>query len=91
MDTFLSDLYDRGIVKAAVAGPTTPPCPEASAVKSLEAEIKAPAKKVTPPEIPTAAEKKAEMVITAMRATRNVPIHIKKAAAKYLGQKLARR
>lgn len=91
MDTFLTDLYDRGMAKVAVAGPPTPPCPEASAVKSLDAEIKAPAKKTTPPEEPTAAEKKAELVLTAMRATRNAPEHIKHAAARYLGQKLARK
>jgi hypothetical protein len=91
MDTFLSDLYGRGVVKIAVAGPATPSCPEASAVKPLDAEIKAPAKKVTPPEMPTAAEKKAEMLVTAMRAVRSAPPHIKQAAARYLGQKLARR
>lgn len=91
MDTFLTDLYDRGMAKVAVAGPSTPPVPVASAVKPLDAEIKAPAKKTTPPEEPTAAEKKAELVLTAMRATRNAPGHIKQAAARYLGQKLARR
>jgi uncharacterized membrane protein len=91
MDTFLIDLYDRGMAKVAVAGPSTPPAPVAAAVKPLDAEIKAPAKKTTPPEEPTAAEKKAELVLTAMRATRNAPGHIKQAAARYLGQKLARR
>ncbi|CAB4131619.1 hypothetical protein UFOVP276_46 [uncultured Caudovirales phage] len=97
MDTFLSDLYDRGVVKVAVAGPSTPSSPEASAVKPLDAETKAPAKKVTPPEMPTKseekseAEKKAEMIVTAMRAVRDAPQHIKQAAAKYVGQKLVRR
>ena len=91
MDTFLTDLYDRGMAKVAVAGPATPPCPEKSEVKSLDAAITAPAKKTTPLEEPTAAEKKAEMVLMAMKATKNAPAHIKQAAARYLGQKLSGR
>lgn len=88
MDTFLTDLYDRGLAKVAVAGPSTPPKPEASAVKTLDADSKALAKKTTPPEEPTAAEKKAELVLTAMRATRDAPAHIKTAAARYVGEKM---
>ena len=89
MDTFLTDMYDRGLVKTAVAGPAIPPQPEEASVRPLDAEIKAPAKKTTPPEEPTAAEKKAELVLMAMRATRNAPPHIKTAAARYTGEKLA--
>jgi len=80
------------MAKVAVAGSTVPPLPEASATKPLEPKINAPAKKTTPPEEPSnTAEKKAELVLTALRATRNAPEHIKQAAARYLGQKLARR
>ena len=50
-----------GITKVAVEGPTKPECPDGSPVgKYLDAKEKAPAKKTTPPEMPTAASSTAK-------------------------------
>jgi len=153
-----------GLTKVAVEGPTTPELPDGGPVKKyLDVAEKAPAKKTTPPELPTAAsptaktagvvkdllsaaanrvqksatpaidkmvdqqinrkikdlgpkamlagggllgggiatggvggyvagkhsgEKRAELLITALRAVKDAPEYVKHAAAKYVGERL---
>jgi hypothetical protein len=137
-----------GLTKVAVEGPKTPEIPDGGPVKCLDVAEKAPAKKTTPPELPTAAsptaktagaegplenmlrntivrdvkakvypvlagagglaaggaggyalghhagkksktaEKRAELLITALRAVKDAPEYVKHAAAKYVGERL---